>query len=39
VKQLGSVWAKQNSADDRKGGEPDEWPEDLRVRQMPEVGQ
>ena len=39
VKQLGSVWSKQNSADDRKGGEPDEWPEELRVRQMPEVGQ
>lgn len=39
VKQLGSIWAKQNGADDRKGGEPDEWPEELRVRQMPEVGQ
>ena len=23
--------------DDRKGGEPHEWPEDLRVREMPEV--
>ncbi len=20
---------------DRKGGDPDEWPEDLRVREMP----
>ena len=23
--------------DDRKGGNPDEWPEDLRVREMPGV--
>ena len=23
--------------DDRKGGDPDEWPEDLRVRELPEV--
>lgn len=35
VKQLGTVWAKQNSATSRKAGEPGEWPEDLRIRQMP----
>jgi len=35
VKQLGSVWAKANSADPH-GGNPDRWPEDLRVRQFPE---
>ena len=35
VKQLGSVWAKANSAADRKGGDPDEWPAELRVRQFP----
>jgi hypothetical protein len=23
---------------DRKGGDPDEWPEDLRVRQFPAEG-
>lgn len=34
VKQLGSVWAKGRSAD-RKGGDPDDWPADLRIRQFP----
>lgn len=37
VKQLGSAWAQDNGAADRKGGLPDEWPEDLRVREFPEV--
>lgn len=35
MKQLGSVWAKTNGAEDRKGGNPDEWPAELRVRQYP----
>lgn len=35
VKQLGTVWAKENGAADRKGGDIDEWPADLRVRQFP----
>jgi protein gp37 len=35
VKQLGSVWAREHGAGS-KGGDPDTWPEDLRVRQMPE---
>ncbi|MFC4500672.1 MULTISPECIES: DUF5131 family protein [Streptomyces] len=35
VKQLGTVWAKANGAADKKGGEPDDWPEDLRVREFP----
>jgi len=37
VKQLGSVWAKANGAADRKGGDPDEWPAELRVRSYPRV--
>lgn len=35
VKQLGAVWAKENRADHKKGGDMHEWPEDLRIRQMP----
>lgn len=36
VKQMGSVWAKESGAADRKhGGDPAEWPEDLRVREFP----
>jgi protein gp37 len=36
VKQLGVVWAREAKATDRKhGGNPDEWPVDLRVREMP----
>ena len=35
VKQLGSVWAKANGASDTKGGKPDDWPADLRVREYP----
>jgi protein gp37 len=40
VKQLGAVWARESKhwpLGDRAGGEPEEWPEDLRVREMPEV--
>ena len=35
VKQLGSTWAKEVRAKHRKGGDPAEWPEALRVRQFP----
>lgn len=35
VKQLGSVWARGSGAQDRKGGTPEEWPEDLRLREFP----
>lgn len=34
VKQLGSVAAREAGAKG-KGGDPERWPEDLRVRQMP----
>ncbi len=33
-KQLGSYAAKHSGFDSRKGGDPDEWPEDLRVREL-----
>lgn len=40
-KQAGSEWARGRSHGgrnvDRKGGDPAEWPEDLRVREFPEV--
>jgi protein gp37 len=36
VKQLGTVWARQNGADS-KGGDPQYWPEDLRIREFPAV--
>lgn len=35
VKQLGTVWARANGAADKAGGDPSEWPADLRVRQWP----
>jgi protein gp37 len=35
VKQLGADWAKQANASSKKGGDPAEWPSDLRVRQVP----
>lgn len=35
VKQMGSVWAKEHNAKDKKGGDPSEWPEALRVREFP----
>jgi protein gp37 len=44
VKQMGSVWAADRSyggktvsaLGDRKGGKPEYWPEDLRVREYPQ---
>ena len=43
MKQMGSFWARRENADperwetvDSKGGDPSEWPEDLRVRESPE---
>lgn len=36
VKQMGSAWAGSAK---KKGGNPDEWPEHLRVREFPEVNQ
>ncbi|MFE4867665.1 DUF5131 family protein [Streptomyces sp. NPDC056682] len=35
VKQLGSVWARENGASDGKGGKPEDWPAALRVREYP----
>ncbi len=35
VKQLGTAWAKAAGARDSHGGNPDEWPEDLRLREYP----
>ncbi len=37
VKQLGEVWAKQQGERGRHGGDMNLWPEDLRVREFPEV--
>jgi protein gp37 len=34
VKQLGSIWARSHGADS-KGGDPQFWPVDLRVREFP----
>ena len=34
-KQMGSAWANLNNTADRKGGEWDEWPDDLRIREYP----
>lgn len=38
VKQLGADWAKQANAAHKKGGDPAEWPADLRVRHVPLLG-
>ena len=35
VKQLGTPWARSVGAAHSKGGNPDEWPEHLRVREFP----
>lgn len=35
VKQLGSAWARRVGARHPKGGDPAEWPKNLRVRQWP----
>ena len=37
VKQLGSVLAKTMGLKDRSGGDWMEWPEHIRVRQMPDL--
>jgi protein gp37 len=40
VKQLGATSIEENAAmvlGDRKGGDPSEWPEDLRVREFPKA--
>ncbi|MEE1812657.1 DUF5131 family protein [Streptomyces sp. BE133] len=37
VKQLGSIWARENNASDAKGGKPADWPEALRVREYPDT--
>ena len=35
VKQMGKVWAKDAGAAHPKGGDPEEWPDWLRVREFP----
>lgn len=35
VKQLGGQWARSHRSGSSKGGEPDDWPERLRVRETP----
>lgn len=35
VKQLGTVWARRVGAESWKGSNPEEWPEDLRIREFP----
>jgi protein gp37 len=35
VKQLGAVWSRFNKAEDSHGGDMPEWPEDLRIRELP----
>lgn len=32
---MGSVWAREKHAKHRKGGDPDEWRPELRVRRFP----
>ncbi len=38
VKQLGSVWARLVGAKDGHGGDPEEWPQDARLRREWPVG-
>lgn len=41
VKQMGSVWAKNcqptHPSKSKRGAIPDEWPEDIRVREFPQI--
>lgn len=37
IKQLGTHLAKQMGLKDRHGGDMDEWPEDLRIREFPRI--
>ena len=39
VKQLGAVWSAKNGHGHNHGGDWDVWPEDLRIREMPESRQ
>lgn len=36
IKQLGSVWARRHGGDP-KGGDPERWPADLRIREFPNL--
>lgn len=36
VKQLGKIWAHENGYSG-KGDDPEEWPEDLRIREQPQI--
>ena len=38
VDHSGEHWYRAWQLKDPKGGDPSEWPEDLRIRQWPEVG-
>ena len=35
VKQMGTVWAKENGKNNYKGEDPKEWPKELRIREFP----
>ncbi len=37
VKQMGSVWASENGKEDKKGGDPKEWPPLFRCQEFPET--
>jgi protein gp37 len=37
VKQMGSVWAAENGTEDKKGGDPKEWPPLFRCQEFPEA--
>lgn len=37
VKQLGTAWSRSVRAVSRKGGDPEEWPAGLRVREFPQT--
>jgi len=37
VKQMGTVWAKENEGSSYKGENMSEWPKDLRIQEYPEV--
>ncbi len=37
VKQMGEIWANKNDATDQHGGNIMDWPQDLRVREVPSM--
>jgi len=37
AKQMGTVWAGENKSKTNKGEDPAEWPDDLRVQEVPRV--